>query len=342
MLQKYSLNEILFGVLYFLVHFCLELVCYRLLYLRFSSYVSILVIFIYDFFAFVPQVIIGNFHNKYKYINIGIIGVICFVISLLLINNDFFYYIAIFILSIGNAFLHETGAIATISISNKHIFPSSLFVSGGAFGIFAGRMMAKANISLYWLFIPIFFILLVILFTSNKWCIKNIIYTEFDITKNIINHNFVILVVFVVVAVRSYIGMIMPMAWKKTIFDMFLMYISLGIGKALGGLFCDIYGYRFTTIISTLVCIPFIIFGNYNIVLSLIGVLLFSMNMSITYALALNIIRQNPGVAFGVTTIALFVGILPIFIFKLNFNIIVLIVIVLSFVCYYLLNKILR
>ena len=344
MQNKYSPIELIYGILFFLVHLSIELVCYTLLYIKFNSNIATLVVIIYDFFAFVPQALIGDFHNKHKSMNIGIIGVLCFVLSLILINsqNQFLFYLSLFSLSIGNAILHEAGAIATISVSDRHIFPSALFVSGGVFGILISRFLAVANISIYWLLIPIIFILVVVCLTTKDWCKEDIAYTEFDIVKDVSKASFVLVVALVVVATRSFLGCILPTGWRKTMFDLVLLYFSLGIGKAVGGLLCDIYGYRFVTIISTLLCIPFIIFGNFNMILSLIGILLFSMNMSITYALALNVYKQNPGVAFGITTIGLFIGVLPVFFVKIGFELAVMILVGLSIGCYILLDKVLK
>ena len=344
MQNKYSPIELLYGILFFLVHLSIELVCYTLLYIKFGSNIATLVVIIYDFFAFVPQAIIGDFHNRHKSMNIGIIGVLCFVLSLILINsqNQFLFYLSLLSLSIGNAILHETGAIATISVSDNHVFPSALFVSGGVFGILLSRFLSIANISIYWLLIPIMFILVVVCLTSKEWCKVDIVYTEFDIVKDVSKSSFVLIVTLVVVATRSFLGCILPTGWRKTMFDLVLLYFSLGIGKAVGGLLCDIYGYKFVTIISTLVCIPFIILGNYNMLLSLIGILIFSMNMSITYALVLNVYKQNPGVAFGITTIGLFIGVLPMFFVRIGFEMIAVVLVGLSLVCYALIDKVLR
>lgn len=53
-------------------------------------------------------------------------------------------------------------------------------------------------------------------------------------------------------------------------------------------------------------------------ILSLIGVMLFSMTMAITLAIIVSAIKKNPGIAFGFTTIGLFIGTLPIFFFGIR------------------------
>ena len=52
----------------------------------------------------------------------------------------------------------------------------------------------------------------------------------------------------------------------------------------------------------------FLILGNKLMVVSLIGIMFFSMTTSVTIGMAVSVMKIAPGAAFGVTTIALFVG----------------------------------
>ena len=53
-------------------------------------------------------------------------------------------------------------------------------------------------------------------------------------------------------------------------------------------------------------------------ILSLIGIMFFSMNMSITLYLILSTLKNTPGLAFGLTTIGLFLGTLPVFLIQIK------------------------
>ena len=99
----------------------------------------------------------------------------------------------------------------------------------------------------------------------------------------------------------------------------------MGLGKALGGLLIDKVNIKVTSIkgiivikLTLLVSLPFLIFGNHNMYLSLIGVMLFSMTMPVTLALLVSRLKKSPGIAFGLTTIALFVGSFPAFFFTID------------------------
>ena len=66
------------------------------------------------------------------------------------------------------------------------------------------------------------------------------------------------------------------------------------------------------------------------------------MTMSITLGILVSVLKDSPGLAFGLTTIGLFLGTAPIFFIKITnklFNI--LLIIILSLLCYIILNRIL-
>lgn len=340
MQKKYSSIELSYGFLFFIFHLCIEVVSYALFYLRFQSYMVTFFVILYDFFAFCPQLLVGDFYNRNKKTNIGIIGVAFFVAAILLAKFDNFniYLLSVLLLAIGNAFLHVCGAVATASVSQNKIFPSSLFVAGGTFGIIIGRYLANINVKTYILFIPVLIIVLISIFTSEKWCKSSVKYIDVDIVNEKLSHLVILLIALIVVMVRSYMGFVIPISWKSEFYHSILLFTFLGIGKAIGGLLCDKFGYKFVATISTLLCVPFIIIGKDFMFASLFGMLLFSMTMSITYAMALSIIKNNPGVAFGVTTIGLFLGAVPVFFIKLDALTSMVLVVILSLVSYILLN----
>lgn len=112
-----------------------------------------------------------------------------------------------------------------------------------------------------------------------------------------------------VVIVRSYMGYVIPVEWyDNSYLSLIILYSSMGIGKALGGLLIDKIGMWRTILISTLGSLPFMIVGNTIIPFSLIGLLLFSMTMAVALGLIISAMQNYPGVGFGFTTIGLFVG----------------------------------
>ena len=121
-----------------------------------------------------------------------------------------------------------------------------------------------------------------------------------------------------VVAVRSFTSYGIPTGWNKTVLQSILLFSFMGLGKALGGLLIDKTNIKFTSVLSCLLSLPFLLFGDHNMYLSLIGIMLFSMTMPVTLAIIVSRLKKSPGIAFGFTTIGLFIGSLPAFFFTID------------------------
>ncbi len=330
------------GYLYFYVHFVVEVVCFFYLSRISNSPIVWLIPFLYDAFAFVPQSIIGYINDK-KGIDTGIIGVILLMLGIGIYSFiDVSVYVSLFIICFGNAFLHISGADNTLKVSEGKLSHSAIFVSGGSFGVISGRLLAKTALP-SWVLLPFIltiipFILYAKTFANNKSnCDK------FNYVKKSINPSVIILIAFIVVIIRGYMGYGIPTSWNKTVIQNVLLFTFMGLGKALGGILSDTFGIRKVAILSTLLAIPFLCFGDSIMIISLIGVMAFSMTMSITLGILVSVLKKAPGLAFGITTIGLFIGTVPIFFVKtpnILYNSIM--IAVLSILCSYMLAKVLR
>lgn len=314
---------------YFVIHMMVEIVCFYQLFHVFNSLTLAFSAFlVYDFLAFVPQGFIGDLHHAYKKLDIGSIGVACMLASLFITQP----ILSLILLCIGNCALHEAGAISTVSVGKGKLFPSALFVSGGSFGVIIGQTLASKDFMIGCVLL-LLCIEILVLFTNKEWLIVDIVYPEYHLTKDC-GVLFVFMVALMVTAVRSYIGYAIPISWKKEAWQGFLLFFTMGFGKALGGLLSDRYGARSVGIYSSLLCIPFLVFGNNQMIISIIGVFIFSCTMSITFGMFMSIIDQNPGFAFGCTTVGLFIGCLPVFLFGMfGFIINSILVVSLSLLC---------
>ena len=336
------------GFFYFYIHFITEIICFYFL----SSIIgdqSILWIipFAYDAFAFVPQSLIGHLSDKFHRIPFGVIGITLMIIAILLFTfaPSSMLFLSTIILCLGNACTHVAGAEVTLRSSNGKMSPSAIFVAGGSFGVITGKLLA--GVAPFWFIIilaitAIPFIILAETYRkrtekNNNPC-KNFNYANTSIPAWIV----IFAAVFVVI-VRSYMGYGIPTSWNKTTFQTILLFFSMGIGKALGGILCDKIGVRKTAIISVLGALPFLLFGDQIMMVSLIGVMMFSMTMAITLALLVSVLKKAPGLAFGLTTIGLFLGSIPIFFVKLeNLFTNCILIITATIICYFILTKIIK
>lgn len=330
------------GYLYFYVHFVVEVVCFYYLTRISDSPIIWFIPFLYDAFAFVPQSIIGYINDKFPKLKVGLIGIILLFIGISIYSFfDLSKYVSLFIICFGNCFLHISGAENTLRTSNGKLSSSAIFVSGGSFGVISGRLLAKTGIS-SWVLLPFIltmipFILYADTFNRESNCNK------FNYVKESIKPSIIILIAVFVVIIRGYMGYGIPTSWNKTVIQNVLLFTFMGIGKALGGILSDTYGIRKVAILSTLLAIPFLCFGDSIMIISLFGVMAFSMTMSITLGILVSVLKKSPGLAFGLTTIGLFLGTVPIFFIKtpnILYNIIM--IVVLSILCTMLLALVLK
>ena len=330
------------GFMYAYVHFILEVICFCMLSRLSNSLIVWLIPFLYDAFAFVPQSLIGYLKDKFPKLNVGLIGMILLIISIVLFCFlNISKYVIVFIMAIGNACLHVEGAYNTLLSSNGKLSHSAIFVGFGAIGVITGRVIAK-TIMPTWFLLPIIITILPILLIGMDYH-KDIICNNYNYVKEDKNKFMVIILVTFVVLVRGYLGYRIPSAWKTTTIHTVILFVTMGLGKCLGGILSDLFGLKKIAAISTLLAIPFLLLGNNNIIVSLIGIMIFSLSMPITLAMIISVLKKNPGLAFGFTTIGLFFGTLPIFFINItNMVVNTIIVLILSIISFLIMNSLLK
>jgi MFS family permease len=331
------------GYLYSYTHFIVEVVCFFYLTRVTKDALWIwLIPFIYDGLAFVPQSLIGYYADKHQKKRIWLFGTFLLFLAMLQYGLNVSYSLfTLILLCLGNAFLHVAGAEATLNSSNGKISPAAIFVSGGSFGVITGKLLAKTALNP---FILLIFIITIIpaCYLSETLMDKKSTSKKFDFIKKGLNPYLVIFIAFFVVVIRGYMGYGIPTSWNKTVFQTVLLFVTMGIGKALGGILSDKFGMRKVAIISTLLAVPFLCFGDKIMIVSLIGVMMFSMTMAITLAILVSVLKDNPGLAFGITTIGLFLGTAPIFFIKISQTLNIIIICVFSVLCSIALGYILK
>ncbi len=311
------------GWMYFYIHFAMEVLCFFCMRRQTGDSAFLwLFPFAYDILAFVPQSVIGYFNDRFPKFNAGLTGTLLMITAALMFASGIFpKFLALTVLCAGNALTHVGGAEVTLRSSGGRLAHSAVFVSGGAFGVITGTVLSKTALP----YLPvILFMISAIPFTliAQKYRRPEMKAQElckaFNYAKAGVPASVIIFVSFIVVALRSYMGYCLPMEWKTTSIHAVLLYVAMGLGKAAGGIFADAYGVKKVAILSSVLSLPFILLGNRIMLISLIGIMLFSMTMSVTLALNVSVLKGAPGLSFGFTTIALTVGVIPIFFLKVS------------------------
>lgn len=312
-MEKQSRSGLQIGGIYFIIHLLVEITSFATLYKFFGKPgIALMVAFMYDAFAFATQGLFGELMNRYKKIDYGTVGNLLMAAGVLLINRTGSAY-GIIIVALGNAVLHECGAVFTVEKSAGKLFPSALFVGGGSFGVIIGQIIGMKNVSL-WAILTVIIATEIFVIAGNIFVKRTPkIMRKYDIVKETSSFWLICAVAFFITAVRSYMGYSIPISWRKEIWQGILLFFMMGFGKIFGGYACDRWGARKTGIVTSLACIPFLIFGENLMVVSIIGIFIFSMTMPITFGMFLCVVKDNPGLAFGGTTLGLFAGTLPVF-----------------------------
>jgi len=318
--------------IYFYIHFLTEIVCFfTMSRLTGASADSLMLWFLplfYDALAFVPQSILGHLSDRFPRLHLGIIGAVMLAASSALFACNVFPqpFIPLIILCLGNCCLHVNGAEVTLRSCSGKLSHSAVFVAGGSFGVISGKLFAMITDQFWYMaFLSLTIIPFVLLaepvdregeeraHTDEQGPCAGFHYASASISPAAV----ILIAVFVVVA-RGYMGYGIPTSWNKTTLQTVFLFCSMGLGKALGGILSDWIGVRKVAIGSLAVAFPLLLAGDQHMMISLTGVMFFSMTMSTTLAILVSVLPSAPGLAFGLTTIGLFFGTVPIFFFRFS------------------------
>lgn len=335
------------GYLYAYVHFMTEVVCFFALKRLIGDSIFLWISpVLFDILAFAPQGIVGYFNDKYEKMNCGVIGSILMSLGIIQMITSFIplKYLGIALVGIGNTFMHVAGAETTLRCSNGKMAHSAIFVGGGSFGVITGKLLGDTALSM-WFLIPCCLTMIPFCLLADSYIKK---YTKndcnnFNYANAKLNPWIIILLATFVVIIRGYTGYGIPTSWDKTVSQTIILYVFMGFGKSIGGILIDTIGMRKTALGSVTLAIPFLLLGDNLMVVSLIGVMLFSMTMAVTLGLLVSVLKTNPGLAFGYTTIGLLLGTIPALFYKtVSFGISASIIVIMSVLCLLVLNKIVR
>ena len=298
------------GIAYGFVHFSVEVACFYFLYSRISTTPLFWALaLLFDAVAFLPQGLFGMLTDRFPRLNIGLIGALCMLVAFPIPND----LIGLLFLASGNAMVHVSGAQHTLRDTHGKIGPNSIFVGGGSFGVVTGQLLGGLSNPVLAM-IPLLLMLLscmIIIWVHQRNDLSGR-FATFQITAPK-SMEFLVIFAVLAVTVRGYVAYAIPTEWNKSVPQTVALFVCMGIGKTLGGILCDRLGYRKVTYLSLLVGLPFLLGGNSNMALSLIGIALFSMTMPVTVAILVSVFPKQPGFAFGLTTLGLFLGVAPAF-----------------------------
>ena len=286
---------------YALGHFAVDFLCAFLIFGRMSGLLHWTELaLVYNFCAFALQMPLGILADRLGR------NRLCSVLggALVLLAAVFSVpWLTAVLAGLGNALYHVGGGRETL-LQTRNYGPLGIFVAPGAVGIFLGSL---------WRDLPLAGIvaggLLALCALALLRLSKDEVPSPTVFSPPAPRNLGLLLALFLVVLLRSLVGMTMVSPWKTGI------YVVLGAvlgasGKALGGFAADRFGGKLAGGVSLLLAAALFLFPECPMCGILAG-LLFNMSMPITlYALA-QTMEGCKGFSFGLLTFALFLGFLP-------------------------------
>lgn len=325
-------------IIYTFAHFAVDFTCFYVLFSTVSAGIENIQqlafwFLAYNIIAFGLQFIVGYICDTKRGFPAGLIGIIITVVGLAFARQ---FYLALILLSLGNAFFHVGGGIDSLINADGKMWRSGVFVSSGAWGVALGIMAGKANASILY---PLLFLLisgtLIYLYCNPK---INKEKSQFNLKRDV-SIGLAIALIFISVAIRAHTGGSIEITWKNTTFLILLATFASFFGKFTGGFIADKIGARTLGTLALLLSIPLLAFFNNNIVLCVIGIALFNMTMPVTLCTLSNYLEGYEGLAFGLTTLALLAGTTITYYFMIDSNIVkyvIIISIALSALCIFM------
>lgn len=302
-------------------HFCIDFCCFFILIHGFKNGTDDLTLattafLVYNVIAFGIQPLTGYLSDISPNFPGGLIGCALVAAGVLTLPLHWF---SLAVCAVGNAFFHTAGGIDSLKLSGGRMGRSGIFVSTGALGVSFGTWFAQGETASSVLPLALIAVsALAIAFFGMRPGKACSIEAVPDVSSD---RPFaaVLVLALLAVAIRSFAGSNVPMQWKTaSAFLALLPGIGAFLGKAAGGILGDLFGARRVGVLSLVLSVPLLILGNGAPAVSFAGVVLFNMTMPITLSAVCSKLPDNPGLAFGLTTLALLFGNVPIFFFSLS------------------------
>lgn len=260
---------------------------------------------LYNVLAFGLQSPFGHMVDRLKVPTVSASAGCLFVaVSLFTVRNPL---LAVCFAGIGNALFHVGGGVISLNLEpGKAAFPG-IYVAPGAFGLTIGILLGSRGYFNPWIFsLALLGAAVIIMLVKPP-----VINYEGD-SKTVSGYvGLIILLLSISICIRSLIGLVLVFPWKVNIYLTLVFTAAVVLGKALGGILGDKFGWMRIATAGLIISAPMLAFGTKNVFISIIGILFFNMTMPVTLTAIVNVLPGRAGFAFGLTTLALVMGALP-------------------------------
>ncbi|MBR6090870.1 MAG: hypothetical protein IKP86_13115 [Anaerolineaceae bacterium] len=299
--------------IYSFAHFCVDFSCAYFIYSRFlNPWQWTLCLVLYNFCAFAMQAPLGLLSDKINR-NAVIAAAGCLIVALSAFLAKY-AVLACVTAGIGNAFFHLGGGLDTLNDCGEKCGKLGVFVSPGAFGIFFGTRLGKAKaLPVYAVITGLVLISVLILLAARR---QDLLKHSRNVPvsfQGILDPGVIpaALCFFLVVCLRSFAGSSMAFPWKSVSQWAVINTCAVVFGKTAGGFLADRFG-AVRSSWATLVAAALLFLAAAHPAAGILAVFLFNMTMPVTLGALGRMLPGVKGFAFGLLTLALFAGLVPI------------------------------
>jgi FSR family fosmidomycin resistance protein-like MFS transporter len=303
-------------------HFCVDFACFWFLFARAMTaelplQTAAFVFLAYNILAFGLQPAIGYLIDAHPKIPAGLIG--CGAVAAGVMTSTLLIP-ALLLLAVGNAFFHIGGGID--SLSGGGMTRSGVFVSTGALGVALGTLAGRAGQPL-WLPLALLLLsaLLIVALVPRPRAAPEkprAFWGGVADVASSLPFAALLLLVGLSVVVRSFVGASLVLPWRSAsaLYGIAPALCAFA-GKAAGGILGDRLGARNVGVLGLLLSLPCLALGAAIPLAAMAGLALFNLTMPVTLCALASRLPGRPGLAFGLSTLALLLGSVPTFFFKL-------------------------
>ena len=302
-----------------------------------SSHAAWSAFFLYNLLAFAVQPLLGLGADHYRVSRSLAAGgalVVAAAVGLAWIPGTVFAAVAV--VGLGNAFFHVGGGVISLKAAPGRATPLGVFVAPGAAGVVAGTLVGRAG-GPVWLFALALVPLAAGVLALPAPRFAGASSRDGDSSSRPAGARerpagtgprlagtatreagggieLIVLLLLFVVAARAWVGMAVVLPWKSDAWLLAGLTTGVVLGKALGGVLADRFGWRSVGVSALLVSIPLLALGPASAAAGITGTFVFNMTMPITLVAVAHALPGHEGFAFGLTCLALFVGSAPVLI----------------------------
>ncbi len=264
-------------------------------------------IVIYDVIAFSIQPVFGLLVDTYKVpVYSAVLGLLMVAASTLLLPNPL---LAALMAGIGNALFHVGGGAISLNLVPGKASLPGIYVAPGALGLTIGILIGKNGYFIAWPFILLLIGLAILILKIPR----PVTAAPREFSTNLRWFEMVILLLLVSIAIRGMVGASLILPWKSNPAWFIAPTLAVVLGKALGGILGDRFGWATVAVSGLIVSAPLLTFFAQIPAVAILGIFLFNLSMPVTLTCLAQMLPGRSGFAFGLTALALILGTLPTF-----------------------------